>query len=317
MRSFSSRRDARKLVGAFAAALMVALAWAAQPPADAIAGQSKAGLAQRLMALDPGALLGGNTQVVTGKGAGVVGVPGRPNFIIGLDSGQRIVGGDEADQLGVRRERGQIDGGAGADLIVGGPERDRINGGPGADLIYGGAERDKIKGGAGDDTVIKGDLPGKPASRTSATAAGQPSELPVSGDGSNDNPFTAPCDDPSQVDCVVNSFKGRSLAGLWANEYVPAYKCPSDHPRLIRKVYTPFGTQTPNGVEVAGLGPIGVSIAGASFFLGTTTGGSTVKVATGTLTGGVNSSATSWSAWSNTYRVILHCTSDPSHGYFF
>ncbi len=53
----------------------------------------------------------------------------------------------------------------------------------------------------------------------------------------------------------------------------------------------PFGTQVVNGLDVAGLGPIGVSIAGASFIPVTTPNGGHLKQATGTLTGGINSSA--------------------------
>jgi hypothetical protein len=165
--------------------------------------------------------------------------------------------------------------------------------------------------------VVKGRAGSAALSRAGATAAGLRSDEPVSGDGTNDKPFIAPCDDPGAVDCVVNSFPGRQLTGLWANEYVPAYKCPDDHPYMYNHAYVPFGTQVVNGVDVDGLGPIGVSIAGASFIPVTTPNGGHLKQATGTLTGGINSSATSWSASFDSYRVILHCTSDPNHAFYF
>jgi hypothetical protein len=107
----------------------------------------------------------------------------------------------------------------------------------------------------------------------------------------------------------VDAFAGRSLTGLWANEYVPAYQCPQlDHPYLLHQDYVPFGTTVPDGVEVVGLGPIGVHITGTNI--------DPAGFAFGTLTGFPNSSATNWTIGStNSYKVILHCTSDSNNGY--
>jgi hypothetical protein len=131
----------------------------------------------------------------------------------------------------------------------------------------------------------------------------------VNGDGSTGNPFTAPCDDPADIDCRVDAFAGRSLTGLWTNEYVPAYECPQDHAWLLNQSYHPWGTRLVPGVEVVGLGPVGVSISGASF--------DRDGFSVGTLTGFPNSSATNWTLGTNSYKVILHCTSDQSHGWQF
>jgi hypothetical protein len=73
--------------------------------------------------------------------------------------------------------------------------------------------------------------------------------------------------------------------------------------------YAPFGTSIPFGVEVQGLGPIGVSISGESGATGDP------NSAGGTLTGFSDSSATNWKGGTQSYKVILHCSSDRSHGY--
>jgi hypothetical protein len=139
----------------------------------------------------------------------------------------------------------------------------------------------------------------------------------VIGDGTNEHPFIAPCDNPSQVDCKVSSFPARELAKLWSSEHVPAYKCPDSHPSLLTQNYAPAGTTLLHGVEVQGLGPIGVSISGAlragiyslghippQLFLNDV----------GTQTGDTASSATNWTLGPASYKVILHCTSDPARG---
>jgi hypothetical protein len=59
-----------------------------------------------------------------------------------------------------------------------------------------------------------------------------------------------------------------------------------------------------------GLGPISVSITGIA--LGSNVG---ITYGIGTLTGGLNSSATSWSFSSNTYKVQLHCSANLTDGY--
>jgi Ca2+-binding RTX toxin-like protein len=337
-------------------------------------------LAARLMRLDPGARLGGNTQVATAAGARLAGVPGRGNFMIALGPRERIVGGAGHDELGALAATGaRISGGGGDDLIHGGGRNQLLVGGPGRDFIVGGANNDRILGGRGDDRLVGGGgadrldggpgndrlidkggatvvvtgsgtnsvdvadgevndrvlcSPGStnhisadrgdridsscrnrassvryrpPASRRPAATAQQ---QPVSGDGSHDSPYVAACDDESQDPCVISAFAARSLSGLWANEFVPAYKCPTSHPYLYAHNYAPFGTSLIGGVEVVGLGPIGVSI----------TGFMSIDLlhefrVTGTDTGTFNSSATNWTTGTNSYQVKLHCTETVSLGY--
>jgi hypothetical protein len=65
-----------------------------------------------------------------------------------------------------------------------------------------------------------------------------------------------------------------------------------------------------NGVQVGGLGPIGVSIDSASDVATATY----EHRATGTTTGGDNS-ATSWSTRTNSYQVYLYCVNNPDLGW--
>jgi hypothetical protein len=318
---------------------------------SAAASSSSDRLVQRLMRLDPGARLGGNTQVSAAPRARLVGVPRRHNAILGLGRGQLVLGGRGHDQLGAQADGTRILGGAGPDLIRAGAGDQVLSGGRGHDHIFGGPGDDRLEGGPGDDRLIDRDgatmvLPGAgtnrvdvadgdgdervrcapgstnriradrddrlhPSCRRGAstvrymgTPSGNPpahaAQQPVSGDGSNGNPYIAECDDGSGVFCSVSSFASRSLSGLWKNEYVPAYECPTSHPWLHNQNFAPGGTALPLGVEVRGLGPIAVSITGVS----TTTD----SFANGTATGFPNSSATSWSLGTNAYQVVLHCT---------
>jgi hypothetical protein len=135
----------------------------------------------------------------------------------------------------------------------------------------------------------------------------------VTGNGSNDSPFTAPCDDPQDTDCTVSAFAKRTLSGSWVNEYVPAYECPGDHPYVVSKGYAPPFTSWGAGVEIQeddGAFPIGVSITGQKLLQPPL-----ANIFGGTLTGYPNSSATNW-LWggSHWYKVVLHCTSDKCHG---
>jgi hypothetical protein len=347
------------LVGALAAASCLAAAIPAlvERAAARIATDR---FAERLLRLDPGARVGGNTQVATAAEAVLVGVSGRMNFMMGLGPRQRIVGGPGHDQLGGHgtgahvqggrghdlihgRRGGQVlAGGAGHDHIFGGPGDDRLRGGPGQDRLVDkqgatvvmtgpGANRVDVADGKGDERVLcapgsinriradRGDRlhprcrgrassVSHPRRRSRASAAYVAQQKPVSGDGSNGNPYIAACDDETRVDCVVSSFPARSLSGWWANEYVPAYKCPASHPYLYARAYFPYGTTVPWGVEVLGLGPIGVSISGYSII-------ESSWLVTGTTTGGFASSATNWTTGTNSYKVKLHCTSDEEHGF--
>ncbi len=388
MLAVAFRRGKRALVGTSA----VVICLGAAVPAllgNAGAALDRDELAARLMRLDPGARVGGNTQVATAARAHVSGAQRRVNFIIGLGVRQRLVGGASHDQIGARggagaRIRGahghdlihggrghdHIHGGRGHDHIHGGPGNDHIRGGHHHDRIHGGAGQDRLEGGGGNDQLIdrqgatvadggpgrnyidvadgnrdrvlcadgstnrivvdRGDRlhpdcrgaasrvsyrrpsNGAPAADARAANATQPQR--VSGSGTNDDPYTAECTDPTAVDCVTPLFAARSLSGLWANEYVPAYKCPSSHPWLYNERYNPQGTVLPPGVGVLGLGPIGMNITGvkteqiAAF-------DATWEYTYGTLTGGLNSSATNWTLGTNSYQLQLHCTKEPTHAY--
>jgi hypothetical protein len=288
------------------------------------------GLARRLAARDPGARVGGDTIVATGNRDRIFGVPDRPNFIIGLGSGETIVGGGSDDELGAVGDHVTIRAGRGNELIVGGPGGTLV-GGAGHDLLIdrhdgatvrvtssgnevivsGHHDRVLCSPGSHNDLIYKGKsdsisqtcradharvLP-VTSLRSASPASAVAHSAAVTGSGSNEDPYTAPCDNPADFTCTVSGFPARTLARQWDNEYVPAYKCPQDHPDLEpSKYYTRFGTTLFAGVEVQGLGPVGVSITGY------------LPGYTGTKTGFPNSSATSWSVYPATYKVILHCT---------
>jgi RTX calcium-binding nonapeptide repeat (4 copies) len=403
-------RGTRALVGALAVMVCVG---AAVPAVLRNAGASpdRDRLAARMLRLDPGARVGGNTQVATLAGTGLVGVPGRVNFILGLGHRQRIIGGDGHDQLGARGHGARIRGargpdlihggrgdqrlhgghghdmvhggrghdiihgghghdivraGHGHDIIRGGHGHDRIHGGRGRDRIHGGAGRDRLEGGHGRDRLIDregatvavagpgdhvdvadGDRdrvacaagstnrivvdrddrlhpncrgpassvsyrrPSNGAQAADAPAAHAAQQPPVSGAGTYDSPYTAECIDQQNVNCTVTSHASRSLTGLWANEYVPAYQCPTSHPYLYDQNYAPAGTALPQGVAVAGLGPIGVSITGTKTREGPPEqDGYIYEHTIATSTGLPDSSAITWETDTNSYQVYLHCTSD-------
>jgi Ca2+-binding RTX toxin-like protein len=355
-------------MGAFAGArtpmMVVAVVVALGVLVPATSGQRASpgnrALAAQLLARDPGARVGGNSQVATATRVRVLGVPRRMNFILGLGPREWIVGGARDDQLGARGDANRVYGAAGNDLIHGGPGAQMLYGGPGIDALYGGRGDDRLDGGPGNDRII--DAQGATTVRTGtgrdrvdvgdghpddrvlcapgsikrihadgddrieascrrsaatrviyrwpATAPPAHAAQTVSGDGSNERPYTAPCDDPDSGLCTVSAFASRTFTHLWANEYVPAYQCPPDQPYLLDESYS-LAT-LPNGVEVQGLGPVGVSITGVSTSQ-QNVGGQAVDVGMGTKTGFPNSSATSWSLRPVSYKVILHCTNDLSH----
>ena len=297
-----------------------------------------------LAASDPGARVDGNTVVVTGHGATVFAVPDRPDFIAALGSGETVIGGGGGDQLGALGSDVTIRGGNGDEVIYGGPDSTLI-GGTGHDLLVDAKANATVVARSGDEVAVSG--PGdrvdcsagerdvliyrgasdvvSPTCRSDlarvlpvarlASAVRASKASAVQGDGSNDSPFTASCDNPGLVDCTVSAFPSRRLTGLWANEYVPAYKCPSDHPYLRDERYVPDGVVVPKGVEIqegipdGSPWPIGIFI--GNFFAVTISQGT---FSTGIRTGFANSSATNWSTGTADYRVILHCTSDWSHG---
>jgi hypothetical protein len=346
----------RLLVGALAlviaaATLVLALA------GDAWAGGGNKRLAKLLLQRDPGAAVGGKTQVATAAGAVLRGKPGRINFMMALGDRQRLFGSNVHDELGAYHgtDGVRIHSRGGHDLIHGMRGDQLLDGGRGDDGIYGGGGDDRITGGAGDDRIIDkqgrsiivtgsgrdrvdvgdGDAddrvicspgaidrvaadaddelhPG--CRREAASRATAEASQSVTGSGTNDDPYVSDCADRQADKCVLTEFDERRLSDMWSHEYVPAYQCnvhtQPTHPYLLNQNYAPAGTTLPKGVEVIGLGPISVSITGIA-------PGSNIGLlyGIGTLTGGLNSSATSWSFSSNTYRVQLHCSRNLSDGY--
>jgi hypothetical protein len=309
------------------------------------AAQSTSQLAATLAERDPGSRIGANTQVTTRDGARVHGVP-RQDFVMALGDRQTIDGRGGTDYLGSRGRNATIRGGTGNDHLYGGPGATLV-GGRGADLMVGTGAGVTFRVAAGDYVIAAGrrgrilcaaDVKGAviiagrddrvdPACRRNGATIRRPGpqgplrslQAPrpaqVSGDGSNGNPFVAPCDDPADDPCTVSSFAARLLTGLWANEFVPAYACPADHPWLVNTKYAPAFTVIPNGVDVQEQLPwaIGISISGMSWHKPIEAG--PPNRFHGTLTGYPNSSATSWSLGTHAYRIILHCTATCDLGY--
>lgn len=360
------QRGPRAVLGAAAAVIgLGALVPAAMGDVKSSSGRAK--LAARLMRLDPGAQVGGNTQVATAAGARLLGVPRRTNYMMGLGRRSVIVGGAGHDELGVLGDAGRIYGGGGPDLIHGGPGNDRLYAGAGNDLIYGGGGGDRLYGGPGNDAVYGGPgndqiidkqgattvFPGPGTNRVDVadgrgddrvvcgpgsinhiradrvdriapSCGGKGSSvryvrLPggdpaahaaqTTGSGTNADPYSAECDpvEPIDVDCETSEVWSESLTGLWTHAYVPAVQCPASHPWLTNTNYVPWGTVVPNGIEIAGLGPIGVSISGDNR--------DSNDFTIGTLTGGDYSSVTNWTGGTNTYTIYLHCTHNIDNRY--
>jgi hypothetical protein len=331
--------------GWIATVVVVALLALLMLSADAIALQRESPLAVRLAARDPGARIHANTMVARGAGAVVHGSHVRRNFVAALGPRQTIVGGKRGDHLAALGDHVTIIGNSGHDVVYG-SRGARLVGGSGRDLLVARGADATIRTGTGDVAVVERQgrvlcsrsarnvtiYVRKGVSVRSRCRAGQARVLRLSrlrqgvppvatqsvvqGDGSNDHPFVAPCDQFDGNDCTVNAFPARTLSGAWANEYVPAYECPTSHPYLRNKKYSAAFTSWGPGVEIvedstwAG-NPIGVSITGNSYFEERTA----PNLFSGTLTGFPNSSATNW-LWGGThsYTVILHCTSDRCRG---
>jgi len=238
----------------------------------------------------------------------------------------------------------RMHGGAGDDRLEGGAGRNRIIDRQGFTVVVAGRGRnridvadgsiDRVLCAAGSINRIVADRGDRLNSRCRSRAASAvlyrrpprgapPDDAPaaqaaqaVSGDGSSGNPYVAECTAPQNVVCTTPLFAARSLSGLWANEYVPAYKCPPSHPYLYDQSYAPAGTHLLNGVGVLGLGPIGMSITGFKTKDVTTSLGVTSIYMIGTDTGVPNSSATNWDTNTNSYQVQLHCTSATDYAIF-
>jgi hypothetical protein len=326
---------------AWLAALALAALSVAFSGASAQAGTDR--LAERLRKLDPGALVGGNSIVGTSPGQQLGGVRGRPNLIAALGDGETIRGAAKNDQLGaIGRDATIVAPAEGHSQIVAGPGSKVIVSGQGHNLIYshaGGATimlkspgNEVIADGLGDKilcdahasderirvaTAVKvskscerHDNTIEPAPEAPLRRVASPT---VTGSGTNEDPYqTDRCDEYGPSLTCIARFPARTLTGFWAHEYVPAYLCPSERPWLVNQFYAPLGTRLPAGVEVEGLGPVGVSISATwPAWLPYAT-----AYARGTLTGYPHSSATNWTLGTASYRVILHCTSEPSLTYY-
>lgn len=133
----------------------------------------------------------------------------------------------------------------------------------------------------------------------------------IEGEGTNESPYVGECSDPLGEHCTIDTFERRTVEP-WHGGFVPAYRCPADHPWLVNHDYAPIFTALPLGVEVDGLGPIGVSITGAFSDVerDQRTAEGVWRVYRGTRTGFPWSHARNWSAEQRTYRVVLHCTNN-------
>lgn len=336
-------------VGWTAVVVAVALFAGLTTPADAVAQQTAARLAAALASRDPGARLDGTTVVVAGAGARVYGVPGRPNFVAALGSHETIVGGNREDDLAGLGDDDTILGGAGNDFIYGGRGVTLVAG-SGHDLLVARGADATVRLTGGNDTVIaagrddrvlcspgsRGDVVYAGASdsvsstcradharilplerlRYTARAAVNPSD--VKGDGSNNNPFYAPCESYlTSHECSI-SFPRRTLVGAWKSEYVPAYRCPVDHPFLInRQYFGPLNGWSYYGVQVLeDRDEFPIAIAINDWF--TTRPPYPPGLVYGTMTGPLKSLATNW-IWGSDhwYQIVLHCTDQQSRGWYF
>jgi hypothetical protein len=284
-------------------------------------------------------------------------VPDRPNFIIALGSGETISAGGKNGELGALGNDDAIDVGNGHELIVGGPGGTVIARGAGHDLVVDthanatirleGPDDEVIVSGHNDHVVCSGDAFGEEIRDTTSDTVGESCmkdhrqvkqnaltllragriargpaahAAAVSGDGTDNDPYTAACDQTdANGNCTV-VFPARTLSGLWANEFVPAYSCPGvggsvsyrPFPYLANHNYAPAGTTLPNGVAVQGVGPIGVSLRAKQTLQFTATNPyALADYDTGTLRDG--SSATNWTTGSASYRVVLHCQNRPPY----
>jgi hypothetical protein len=283
-------------------------------------GSGGPGFAAHLAKLDPGGRIGANTIVGTLNGDSLLGVPHRINFIVALGSGERMVGGSRADQLGALGKSATIQGGAGNDLIHGGQGRDLIYGGSGNDLIIDrkgaatirtgpGRNEVKVAGHPGADQVLcapgsvdrifadRGDYIAPSCRRASGSHVAyhppRPTTPPTArSDGCTDNPH---------VDCTFLAASG-SLPDFWWSQKTPERQCPPSHQYLLFHDYMPFGTSAPFGVEVSNLGNIDFFaprlVRSDDYVIGARVG-----------------SVTNWTFSAQPWHMWLHCTSDKSQGW--
>jgi hypothetical protein len=246
---------------------------------------------------------------------------GRGNDLIYGGRGARLISGSGHDLLVARGANAtiQITGSKDTVVVYGAHDRVLCSRSSRNDTIYAGKSDSVSRTCRGNHARILSlrQLPTSGGPVVGAPSGDQPqlrhpiraTAAAVTGDGGNGDPFVAPCDDPQNVDCIITAFPARTLSGGWANEYVPAYKCPPDHPYLLDRTYAPPFTTWAQGIEIwedIWQNPVAVSITGMSRFK---------DLYAGTATGYPNSSATNW-AWGGThwYRVVMHCSSNRCHG---
>jgi hypothetical protein len=271
--------------------------------------------------------LGANEKIVGGGKDDQLGARGRDDTIVAGDGGHELLHGGPHGTVVV--------GGSGHDLVIDNQPDTTIDvKSPGDEVILTGRDdhvvcsgdsfHDQIYDNRSDTvntTCHKDHDPVRPDSQAVAAAARVASANPargaggpvahaaaVFGSGTDSDPYVAPCTTVTSYGCDVE-FPPRTLSGLWVSEGVPAYECPGNHPFLFNANYAPFGTVLPVGVEVTGLGPIGVHITNTLQPTVTPVQGMPgLGVFTERGTSTEFSSATSWSLGTNSYRMILHCT---------
>jgi hypothetical protein len=283
--------------------------------------------------------LGSDEQIVGGGKNDELGALGQGDTIVAGSGGHELIHGDQNGTVVV--------GGAGHDLVIANKPDTTIDvKSPTDEVILTGHDDHVVCSGdsfhdqiyvnrsdAVNKTCHKDHDPVRPDTQAVATVANAASANPargaggpvahaasVIGSGTDYDPYTAPCTPVELRVCAVR-FPPRWLTGFWANEYVPAYSCPtrshggSEAPWLQNRSFAPFGTNLPNGVQVEETDPwpIGVSISHVS---ATGSPGSTTnRIATGTLTEG--SSATNWTFGTASYTVVLYCTAIEGEAYSF
>ena len=287
---FRSRRSPARLksselfglaaVFALLAALLYATVLAAPAGARRQSGPSRRAFAERLLKLDPGGRIGGNTIIGTANGDSLLGVPHRINFIVSLGPGETILGGNRADQLGALGRNATIEGGAGNDLIHGGPGHDIIYGGSGNDLIIDtkgpatirtgtGKNEVKVTGHPGRDQVLcapgsvdhifadRGDYVAPPCRRAPGSQVVYHRPTSAAPDSAQAARDSNGCTDNPHVDCKFLAASG-SLPDFWWSQKTPERQCPPSH-QYLQFLGLPFRSATnfPFGVEMKNLGNIG------------------------------------------------------------
>ena len=338
---FRSRRSparlkSSELIGLAAVfALLAALLYATVLAAPAGAGRrpplTRRALAARLLKLDPARRLGGDTMVGVSNGDLLLGVADRVNFMVALGSGETIVGGNRADQLGALGKNATIHGRAGNDLIDGGPGHDTLSGGAGNDLITdtkgtatihpgGGKNEVEVAGHPGRDRVLcapgsvvriyanRGDYIAPSCRKAPRSRVVYPRPRPAAADKPQVG-TTNGCKDNPAVDCEFRAASG-SLPGFWFSDSIPAVDCPASHPYMLNKAYDALflrGVRVNPPADSGTVLTVGYYVEPLLKPFGPLAG-----YAVGILGGSV----TSWTFEHNVHwAVYLNCSSDRSRGW--